>query len=365
MNTWLSVLRAFTFPKWLILGIAVLPGWLTMRHSWHIQGQWLIPDNVILICAIICGAGFAGRPRFPIWMLPALGILFSLLIVPEWLPPAFSIVGAFAFFGSWIFGHIALIAVLIWFHRQGHAAPKLAWGLIALIYLIGLAMPPILNVLFSNKAGWQGLFIIQTYKLTLIGPLLLVVALGLPLARRHGVAASLFVSGTAFVLWEFIIDFTYGLWHLPWGIVMVAIFALALLIVTPAWVLLARTTRGKTLGILLPPMVALISMSITDALIRTNPVLLDSFVYIYNIVPTVPKPWIGVGSRPPELLWPMLIQNGMESLLLYISLVLSVVLYRWYGDLDITTIELPEPIPTYESSTNHLLHPLAVEASSQ
>jgi hypothetical protein len=51
------------------------------------------------------------------------------------------------------------------------------------------------------------------------------IALGLLLARRGGIMASLLVLAAGFVLYEEVLDFTYGLWKTPWGIVMMAMLA--------------------------------------------------------------------------------------------------------------------------------------------
>lgn len=159
--------------------------------------------------------------------------------------------------------------------------------------------------------------------------MLLLIAVGLLLARREGLTTGLFIAAAGFIQWEQILDFTYCLWKTPWGIVMAAITALSLLIVSPTWVLRSRSTRGQVWGLLLPAFVALASVGVIDAVVRTNPAILDRIVNVSAIVPATPGPWCGVGVRGQENLVPLLLKNGLVAAQLFIGMVLTVVLYRW------------------------------------
>lgn len=97
-------------------------------------------------------------------------------------------------------------------------------------------------------------------------------AVGLLLARRNGVLAGLFVLAAGFVLAEWTLEPTYGLWNTHWAIILPAIQSILLLLVSPLWVLRSRSMRGRIGGLLLPAFIALTSIVTIVCTVREYPI---------------------------------------------------------------------------------------------
>lgn len=296
--------------SWGKVGLAILPGLLAFATSWVVSARGLIPTTGLVLCVVLSIGGLVRERRFPFWSFTTLGVLFSLLVRPLWL-----LLG--------LLGLLAAIVALLWYRQRGVHIPGLLWVLLCLMIVVGLARPAVLSIFPDRDFYWN------LWDLAGDGAMLLVVALGLPLAKRSGLLAGLFVVAAGFILWEGILDLTYGLWKTPWGIVMVAILALLLLVVSPAWVLRSRSTRGQAWGLLLPTFIALAIVVTINAIVRTDPAILDGIVNVSSMVPATPKPWIGVGVRGKENLVPLLIGKGMTAAQLFMGMVLAVGLYDW------------------------------------
>lgn len=296
-------------PTWTAVGLAILPGLFVFGSSWLVGARQTVPILGLALCAALCLVGLIRTHHLPLWSYPTLGISFGLLIRPFW------------FLGA-LLAPLAILAIVFWFRRQNANLPRSAWVLICLIFVIGFARPAILSA-FPNHHLYFNL-----WDLTGDGALLAAVALGLLLARRGGIMASLFVLAAGFVLCEEVLDFTYGLWKTPWGIVMMAMLASSLLIVAPIWMLRARTTRWHLVAALLPTAIALICIVTINALVRTQPFILDNVLNISALVPATSPPWIGVGVLGTRELWPILIGGGMTGAQLFLGVMLSTILYR-------------------------------------
>jgi hypothetical protein len=294
--------RSFVPISWGKVGLAILPGLFAFGTSWVIEAKDLVPIAGLGLCVLLSVLGLIRERRVPIWTFITLGVLFSLLIRPIWL-----LLG--------LPGLLAAIAGLIWVTHRKRAVhfPRSIWILLRLMILVG-----IVGVVGS------GLWVLLGD-----GAMLFVIAVGLLLAKRSGLSAGLFVAAAGFILWEEILDLTYCLWKAPYGIVMVAILALLLLIVSPIWVLRSRSARGQVWGLLLPAFVALVSVTMIDAIVRTDPSVLDRVVNIRAIVPSTAGPWCGVGVRGKENLVPLLVKNNIDAAQLFIGMVLAVALYHW------------------------------------
>lgn len=287
--------------SWGKIGLAILPGLFAFGASWVIEAKDLIPIAGLGLCVLLSIVGFIRERRFPIWSFTTLGVLFSLLMRPLWL-----LLG--------LLGLLAAIIGLIWFTRRKRAVyfSRSVWVLLCLMILVGI-------VGMFDSGPWMSLG---------DGAMLVVIAVGLLLAKRGGLSAGLFVVAAGFILWEEILDFTYCLWKTPYGIVMVAILALLLLIVSPIWVLRSHSMRVQVWGLLLPTFIALVSVTVIDAVVRTDPAILDRVVDISAMVPTVPGSWCGVGVRGKENLAPLLTRNSLAAAQLFIGMALAVVMYH-------------------------------------
>ena len=318
-------------PTWKTIGLAVLPGLFVFGSSWVITAREPVPILGLALCAAICLIGLNRTHQLPLWSYPTLGISLGLLMRPLWLLGPLLV-------------PLAILAIVRWFQRQQVAVPRLAWVLIVLIFVIGLARPAILSA-FPNHDLYVNL-----WDLAADGALLSVVALGLLLTRRSGIMASLFVLACGFVLSEEILDFTYGLWKTPWGIVMMAILASSLLIVSPLWMVRARTTRWRIVGALLPAAIALICVVTINAIVRTQPSILDNILNLTVLVPATAPPWIGVGVQRAGELWPILIGGGLTATQLFLGLTLSTILYSRFHGNGAPASEAPAQSETSNSS---------------
>lgn len=299
-------------PTWTTVGLMVLPGLLVFGSSWVVSARDTVPFWGLAICVALGTAGLLRTRHVPLWSYPTLGIALSLLLRPAWILGVFLI-------------PIAILAIVLWFRRQKANVPQIAWGMIALMVIIGLTRPAVLSVFprYHFSLNW--------WDLGGDGALLLVVAIGLLLVRRGGMMASLFVVAAGFILFEQVLDFTYGLWKSPWGTVMLAVLAWLLLIVAPFWAARSRRARGRMMGVLLPTAAALGFVVTINAIVRTQPAVLDGVFNIAAWVPASTPPWLGVGTREAAELWPLLVGGGMTAAQLFLGVVLSVVLYGRFG----------------------------------
>ncbi len=183
--------------------------------------------------------------------------------------------------------------------------------------------------------------------------MLLVVATGLPLARHEGLSAGIFVAAAGFNLWIEIFDLTYGLWKTPWGIIMVAALALLLLVVSPLWVLRARSSRGQIWGLLLPAAIALTGVAVINAVVRADPTILEHIVNFRAIFPGDPFIYgISGGSHGREGLVFLLYVGCLTAAQLIVGMALTVVLYRWIERRGQATSNVQEDItPLHQGVT--------------
>ncbi len=256
----------------------------------------------LLLTLLLSGALFLRERRLPACGLTVLGILLGLCVAGPltllWVP-------------------IGLAVAAGPLRRRGRAVrcPGRAWAILALLTALSLWPRPAFGL------GWGLLGVAGT---------LVVVALGLPLARRHGLSASLLVVASGFALWEGTFDLTYGLGGTFWGDTMWTILAACLLVVSPLWVLRARSSRRQAWGLLVPTLVALAAVVTINAVVRTDPGLIKRLLNGRALVHDVPFAYgISVGSLGPAQLLPLLLRDGVTVAQLFLALLLAVVLYPW------------------------------------
>lgn len=280
--------------SWGKVGLAVLPGLLAIGTVWIAGENGGLAAVGWGMCVLLGIVGLLLEHRFAVWSFTALGVLFGLfsilglLVGPLWL--------------------LAAIVVLVVYRRRGIHIPNLVWVLLGLMIAVGAV--EIVALTANHGFFWSYLL----SALVPSGGILLPVAVGLLLAKRNGVLAGLFVLAAGFVLVDWWLEPTYGLWNTHWAIVLPAIQSILLLIVSPLWVLRSRSMRGRIWGLLLPAFIVLTSIVTIVCTVREYPI----------------ETWC---------------VNGGAAAQLFIGMVLAVVLYRYTElrragvDLDAETID--------------------------
>jgi hypothetical protein len=238
---------------WWQVGLAILPGLLTVGQRSGVFrvvfgqefDQMMVSSGLPMVALFLVLGGCIIERRLATWSFPALGILFFTLpgavmdltfgLSSGPPPPAHTWVTNLWFLG------VAGVGVAVLVHRRHTLCmPKLGWALVAMFVLTG-------PFLF----WFMGLL------------LLLPLAVGLLATRRSSLLAALIVVGTEFWLVDEIYDPGYAM--LMWSSnhvaarVVSALPALVFLVIAPLWVLRARSTWGRMGGVLLPPLVGLVS----------------------------------------------------------------------------------------------------------
>jgi len=150
--------------------------------------------------------------------------------------------------------------------------PRSGWALLGLMILVGVAGAIVGAITGRSPNKWMAFVAHLPLQLWWTGLILSPAAIGLPLARRDGLLAGLVPVAFQFILVDEILDPTYStsFWAY-WApsaildkakIVLSYLPALFFLVITPIWMLRSRSTRGRVLGMLLPPFVALVSTDV-------------------------------------------------------------------------------------------------------
>jgi len=299
--------------SWGKVGLAVLPGFFAMSTFWLAWRTGRLDAIGLGMCVLLSVAGFIRERQLPVWAFAALGVLFSsissdfgfvMLVGPLWL--------------------LAAIAALVVCQRRGIHIPAFVWVFLSLMLAVGVVETVVRT---ANDGFWWGNLIFSHAP---TGAVLLPVAVGLLLARRSGVLAGLFVLATGFGLMYGTIDPFYGVGKSPWGIVMNVILAGSLLVVSPVWVLRSRSKRGRVWGLLLPAFIALTSIVAINAIVRTDPAILERIVNFRAVFPGDPFVYgISGGTRGKDNLVYLLISYGLTAAQLFMGTALAVALYHW------------------------------------
>jgi hypothetical protein len=263
--------------SWGKVGLAVLPGLFAIGTIWIVSENGGLAAIGLGVCVLLGIVGLLLEHRFAVWSFTALGILFGL----------FSVLGLLA--GPLLL--LTAIIVLVVYRRSGIRI-GLAWVLLCLMIAVGAVEAVALTA--NHGFFWSTLLA----SLAPAGGILLPVAVGLLLAKRSGVLAGLFVIAAGFVLVDWTLEPTYGLWNTHWAIVLPAIQSILLLIISPLWVLRSRSMRGRIWGLLLPAFIALTSIVTIVCTVREYPI----------------ETWC---------------VNGGTAAQLFMGIVLAVVLYRY------------------------------------
>ncbi len=213
---------------------------------------------------------------------------------------------------------LAAIAVFsVYRARKQHDihVPRSGWALVGLMIVVGLVYVIGEAVTARAPNKWAHLLALLPTQLWWMGLILSPVVICLPLARRNGLFATIVVVAFEFALVEGILDPTYSVdfwayWE-PSATLDVAksilsyLPALCFLVVAPIWMFRAPSTRGRVQGLLLPPLVALVSIDVLAS------IALRSTEAAYSI-----NSWFA---------------HGVDTVQLLIALVLAVVVYHSSG----------------------------------
>jgi len=256
-------------PGLFVLG-SELHTWQQLRFSSVHFAQISNRFALLALCVALCTTGYVYERRFAVWSFPALGLLLGLL-------PGFAavlVINSFfepgppshlqTFLVNWVLPSIlwvAIVAVLIR-HRYAFRMSLLAWALLGLLIVTNLVIAWPVNVWSLKSISWGGAW------------LLFPVAIGLLFASSHGLLAGMIVVAGLFWWANEIYDPSYAMWIWSSNYVAEAIVSVlpsvSLLIVSPVWTLLARSTRGRILGLLIPPLLGLASGEVIRSVMFLN-----------------------------------------------------------------------------------------------
>ena len=322
--------RSFAPTSWIKVGLAILPGLFIVGtrsglfrrvfglENWLALGQHdLIPVYITLGIVV---AGLVVERRLAVWSFPALGLL--LFSAPGWL---FTLLARFGdprsrfwqvappYLMSAVLAAIAALAAYRVFKQHGLHIPRSGWLLLGLMILVGMAGAIVGAITDRSPDKWMAFAANLPLQLWLTGLLLLSVAIGLPLARRNGVLVGFILVAFEFVLVDEILDPTYsvGFWAY-WEpsaildkakIVLSYLPALFFLVITPIWMLRSRSTRGRVLGLILPPFIALVSTDVIES--------------------------IALRGTPAEYSINLWLTHSVSTAQFLMALALAAVIYRW------------------------------------
>jgi hypothetical protein len=236
------------------VALAILPGLLMMASATTagrlpaLQVAAVGNIAVLGVAALVLALGRRSAAAFPVWGLIPLGIVA--FFVANWA-------GSALFAGREIAGALVMLALppiallAVWRGRRPGRPPAASvWLLLAGVLavaahlaLLGRVPEP------AYLSGW--LF---------LAPAL---AAGLLLAPAHGLRAVLPLLPAALFMMSFNVEHVIYFWDAPrWSQALSLIMPLLILVVLPAWVLRARSTRMAAVGLLVPPVIAYLALAV-------------------------------------------------------------------------------------------------------
>lgn len=275
---------SFIHISWEKVGLAILPGLFAIGTNSGLFrlvlsesiSRAFSQNGLIAVCILLSSVGFIRERQLAVWSFPALGLL--LFEAWRWIPPPFvdqaspfwQVAPPILVLAG--LAAIAALAVYRVYKQHGIHIPRLGWVLLCLIILVTVAEVIASTIADRSPNKWTALLAVLPPLLWWMGMTLLPIAIGLPLARRDGLPAGLFVVAAEFVLVDGVFDPAYalGIWTPNQAIVIVVsvIPAVFFLVVSPIWVLRSRSTRGRVWGLLLPAFIALVSAEVISGTVR-------------------------------------------------------------------------------------------------
>lgn len=265
-----------------LFGLAALAVVVSDHRHWISYRGHL--DSITPLALILVVASLVLEHRLALWSYPAVGYLLS--GISPWLLFTFSDAYGGLFWdvvAPLLLPVVALVGLAVaglrqLRHRGPRRYPAAIWLILVLMIIAPLAMTGIQlqdgGVSFRPEALSRAeLTVNAPWVLYMTTMLLAPVAAGLLGARRHGVGAALIPLACHYSLYVGIVDPTYHLtfyeyWQPSRTLHAIEAFliylpALTTFLVTPLWLLRARTTRGRIAAVLLP----------TTAVLGATPIL--------------------------------------------------------------------------------------------
>ena len=241
--------------SWNPVLLAIIPGFLATVGLVRTGFSIGMLVGLGLFAALVVSAYLWNKRELPSWSLMAVGILVSvgLTIASGAIGGLVLIVAGaaaelFMLFVLWA----ALIALMV-VSLAGRRAPSLAWVLFALIVVCQLAVRAKYFVLFGVSWSVAGQWLnISLYSAAI--SLLLPVAIGLRLARRHGRLAMLFAIGAIYMDVQLLIDMDHKVSGQIGGTLGFVAYKtpvpLLFTVLAPLWFLRAPSERSRVSGVL-------------------------------------------------------------------------------------------------------------------
>jgi hypothetical protein len=283
--------RSFPPTSWVKVGLAILPGLCALGISsgllWWLFSvriaDALAKGGLIAVCIPLIIAGFIRERRITVWSFPALGILLFpasgvLLFMGWWVRLPFVdeaspdwYVDPFILMVLVLVG-VGAFAVYRICRQHRTRPPRLAWVLLGLMILVGVADVITSTMVDRSPDKWRAVLAVLPPMVLKAGMMLSPVAIGLLLARRDGLLAGLIVVAAQFVVVDGFFDpgYALGVWTSNQTIVKVVSIlpVIFFLVVSPIWVLRSRSRRDRAWALLLPVFVGLVSTEIISGSVR-------------------------------------------------------------------------------------------------
>ena len=286
--------RSFPPTPWVKVGLAILPGLFALAtgsgvFKWALGedvAQTIAQGGLVVVCIPLITAGLIRERRLAVWRFPALGIVIPVLAAWWWVPLA-NMVMAFVDLPNpfWhlappVLGFAPLAAIAgaaayrVW-RRHGIQVPRLGWVLLGLMIPVTVAQAITTSVALARPYEWTALLagLWLWHALWGMGVILSAVAIGLPLAWRNGTLAGLMVLAFQYIMTDGLLGCVVAGGQPLAGVCICTSYqttlivlsclsslaALLFLLVSPIWVLRSRSGRGRLWGLLLPPLITVVS----------------------------------------------------------------------------------------------------------
>jgi hypothetical protein len=259
---------------WKHVLFALLPGLLMVVSAYFPSSEdpWIFIPLVGLSLVVIATSLIAHR-RLTEWALPALGLLTasSLLLIGQAItwqgsgpPPTWwRVVNTGAALLMFALPGVLLLGLIVQRQLTGHNLRR-TWRVLAAIVVASLAFA-LAEVAATDGSPWPATLGVGLFSLALSAPL---VMLGLPLARRHGMRAGLYVVSGVSLLTITLLEPDYGLWETIWGNALPVLMLAGYVVIAPLLMMRAAQKGGSARGMLLPVGVVLLLGAIIPAAIR-------------------------------------------------------------------------------------------------
>jgi uncharacterized membrane protein YgdD (TMEM256/DUF423 family) len=259
---------------WKHVLFALLPGLFMVASAYFPSSNdpWIVVPMVGLSLVVIAVSPIAHR-RLTEWALPTLGLLTATVPLLIWqaiswrgggLPPTWwRVVNTGVALLMFAVPALLLLGLIVQRQLTGHNLRR-TWRVFAAILVASLVFA-VAEVLIIDGSPWPATPMVGPLSMALSAPF---VMLGLPLARRHGMRAGLYVVSGVSLLTVALIDPDYGLWETIWGNALPALMMAGYVVIAPLLMMRAAQKDGKVRGMLLPVGVVLLLGAIIPAVIR-------------------------------------------------------------------------------------------------